>query len=310
MKRKLVKQGNNVLTVSMPSSWVKHNNLSPGKEVELDEKENKIIISKERGIEESNTIKLDLRGLEQRQIKWAVQVSYKRGYDELQITFDRPEIPNIIEHELANCPGFEIISQTEKSCVVKNIAHSLKDELDNSIRRNFLNSLTMIETCLAKIKEGNLEELGELIRFEKVNNKLCSLGGRLVNKSSSLGEKAVFLYVILWQLEKIIDEFKYICEYFSENPKSKISSATTKIFEDVALIFRKYYELYYKFELPKQVEITKMNKEIKKKVNHLISSKKGKENVMLYYLGRASERILECVPSTLALNSELFEIKS
>jgi len=310
MKRKVNLVGQNTLTVSLPSKWVEEYNIKKGDEIDIEESNDGLIITKEFKNNEK-IIKLDFSKLENRHMKWAIQVSYKEGYDNLEISFNDPDTINIIEQEIRNCPGFEVVEQNEDGCVIKNIAKDLRDEFDSAVRRNFLNSINMIELCVKKIKINQLKELKELIKYEEINNKLCSFCERMVNINKTLGRKNVFAYVIIWQIEKIIDEFKYICEYFSkeENSKVKISKDIIEIFEDVNKLFRMYYELYYSFKLDKQVEITKFSKSIKSRSQELMEKGKGKETMLLYYLDRANDKIVECLPSTFALNSELFEIK-
>ena len=48
MKRKIIKQGHNTLTVTLPSKWVKDLNLSAGDEIELIEKDKSILITSEK----------------------------------------------------------------------------------------------------------------------------------------------------------------------------------------------------------------------------------------------------------------------
>ena len=45
MKRKIIKQGHNTLTVTLPSKWVKKLNLTADDEVDIIEKENSLLIN-------------------------------------------------------------------------------------------------------------------------------------------------------------------------------------------------------------------------------------------------------------------------
>jgi phosphate uptake regulator len=310
MKRKLVMQGGSALTVSLPAKWAQKYGLKAGDEVDVEEAPEGLIVAKEFKHKEI-AIKLNFKNFEPRHMKWAIVMSYKKGYNEMRITFDKPEDINIIEEVVNLTPGLEIINQDEKSCVIKNIAKEMENEFDNSMRRNFLNSLSMVELCLKKIKEGKLEELKEAVRFEEINNKLCLFCQRIANLDKSLEEKKVFYYVVIWYLEKIVDEFKYIGDHYSakENSQTKISKEVIDIFEDVCKIFRKYYDLYYSFDLEKQVEITNLNNSINKRGLELLANRKSKDNVMVYYLLKASEKITESLPSLLAINSEFYEVK-
>ena len=45
MKRRIVKQGHNTHTITLPSQWVKLNNLKSGQELDVVEQENRLIIT-------------------------------------------------------------------------------------------------------------------------------------------------------------------------------------------------------------------------------------------------------------------------
>lgn len=310
MKRKIVKHGPASLTVSLPMKWAKKEEIKAGDEVEVEETPEGLLIQKEHFSKEK-AIKLDFSHLEQRHMKWAIAICYKEGYDDIRIRYEQPEIIGMIESELVSFPGFEITEQSKNSCTIKNIAIELVDEYDSTVRRNFLNSISMFEMIIEKIKEKKFKEMKELVKMEEINNKLCMLCERMASGRKSRDSKHVFQYVIMWQLEKIVDEFKYICNFLSseENLNLKISEDTIEQFEAVHKIFRMYYELYYSFDIEEQVKITRSNRTRRNRFYELISNKKGKENILLAHLDRASERIIECIPSTMAMNTHLYEVK-
>ena len=48
MIRKIIKQGHNTLTMTLPSNWVKKFNLTPGDEIDLSERDNGLFITTEK----------------------------------------------------------------------------------------------------------------------------------------------------------------------------------------------------------------------------------------------------------------------
>ena len=64
MKRKLVRQGSSTLMISLPSKWVKSNNLDKGSEIDIDEKENVLEISVERKEKKSRDKDEEIRNVE------------------------------------------------------------------------------------------------------------------------------------------------------------------------------------------------------------------------------------------------------
>jgi phosphate uptake regulator len=48
MKRKVIKQGHNTLTITLPNKWASRFNLAAGDEIDLNEKDNGLFISTEK----------------------------------------------------------------------------------------------------------------------------------------------------------------------------------------------------------------------------------------------------------------------
>ncbi len=306
LKRKVVKHGPSSLTISLPMTWAKKNGVKPGDEIEVEEIEDYLLVGTKKRIQEK-IVDVDCSKLKPKQIRWAIQILYKEGYDEIRIRFSNPEDINVIEEELRLCTGLEILEQSERRCVIKNITKNLEYDFKQVMRRNFLNSLSMVSLMIEKIKANRLKELHDLLKFEETNNKLCCLCQRMINANNTFKQKTVFQYVFIWTLEKIVDEFKEICLYYSANANVKISKEIIGFLEKTHSLFRKYYEVYYSFSFEKLCDISDLYdsmKILKSKIN--INTK---ENVMWYHLSKVNDRIMESLPSLFALNSSVFEVK-
>jgi len=82
MKRKIIKQGVNTLTLSLPSDWTKRLNLKPGDEVEVEERGTALNISTE-GTPQIEEISVDVSGLLPRLADRFMARSYQKGYDKI-----------------------------------------------------------------------------------------------------------------------------------------------------------------------------------------------------------------------------------
>ena len=101
MKRKLVKQGQATLMVSLPQSFVKRFNLKKGDEVDLTETENKVIVAG-KGKHEIKKISLDLTKANERVITWAISASHKKGYDEITLHYKDEKVIKLVEKLVKN----------------------------------------------------------------------------------------------------------------------------------------------------------------------------------------------------------------
>jgi bifunctional DNA-binding transcriptional regulator/antitoxin component of YhaV-PrlF toxin-antitoxin module len=85
MKRKVIKQGYNTLTVTLPTEWTKKFNVKPGDEVEITEQGRGLQVSTEKGPNLS-TITIDIAGLTPAVVWRYILAAYRSGYDEITIT--------------------------------------------------------------------------------------------------------------------------------------------------------------------------------------------------------------------------------
>ena len=87
MKRRIIKQGHNTLTITLPSKWVKKLNLKPGNEININEKENSLIINAQENIKEKSTT-IDINDFTVPLLWRYFQSAYRSGCDEIKVLFN------------------------------------------------------------------------------------------------------------------------------------------------------------------------------------------------------------------------------
>lgn len=233
MQRSLIQLAENTLVVSLPSKWIKSVNLKKGDVVDITPIENKLIISSEI-ISDNNTIRISLPD-NSNIAKRIVNTAYKRGFDEVELILDNPSIIKDVKLELSGLLGFEIISHSRSSCLIKNIASPMEKEFDNVLRKIFLMILEMGDCCLNNSYE-------EVFALEDTVDKLTNFCKRCLNKRQFIDPKnTTLLYCIVWELEKIADEYHDLAKNLASKKKSP--SAIIKQTND---FFRLFYDLFYK----------------------------------------------------------------
>jgi len=247
MKRKLVKQGGTALTVTLPFKWAKQRNLSAGDEVEMEERGQELVI-RGHGEPEQQRISIDVSSLNERTIRWLLSGLHKGGYDEIEILFSsRHALPIIQELVKDLLLGFAIMEQTDKRCVLRMLAKDSSEEFDATLRRAFLVTLSMADTVLDLLNSKKQAELKDIIALERTNNQLTNFCERILNKNLYEGNKGThFLYVIAWNLEKIADDYRRLCEHLSG--VKDVDRDVAAMLEQVNRQFKSYYELFYKFD--------------------------------------------------------------
>lgn len=282
MKRKLVKQGGSALTITLPFKWAKQHNLAAGDEVAVEEHGQELVI-RGHGEPVSSRISIDVSSLNERTIRWLLSGLHKGGYDEIEILYAKKEVIPLI-HELVKdlLLGFAIMEQTDRRCVLRMLAKDSSEEFDATLRRAFLVTLSMADTLLDLLRQKKFKELKDILALEKTNNQLTNFCERILNKNLYEGNKGThFLYVIAWNLEKIADDYKYLCQECAA--LSFISSDTLSFLEEVNKQLKAYYELMYKFDPNTLTQLGAKRKELVTRMSNCLREK-HKDALVLSYL--------------------------
>ncbi|HLC46708.1 MAG TPA: AbrB/MazE/SpoVT family DNA-binding domain-containing protein [Candidatus Nanoarchaeia archaeon] len=260
MKRKLVKQGKNALTVTLPSEWARMHSLTAGDEVDLGEHEGNIVISG-KGTPKMKRVTINAADF-QPFLKRVISTLYKGGYDEIEILLSAPQDIKDVKEALASLISFDIIEKQERRVIIKTLAVPDGMEYDAVMRRIFLMLLDMSEKTITMLKSDNYSLAEEIIDLESMNNKFTDYCKRLIIKQLLLTpDKTAKYYAFHSYLEMITDQYKYIAKQVSEKRLSRITDlvplaqATHSFLED-------FYKLQYSFTKERFVAYSKKRKQL------------------------------------------------
>ena len=301
MKRKVSQIGPSTLMVSLPSKWARKFGVKKGDEMDAAEDGSRImyyadtqisIKSKEIHIEKVSPF-----------ITRILASIYKNGYDEIRIKYDKKEIFDIIQRSIRDYfIDLEIMEQTESYCLVKSIADLSKEKFDPTLRRAFLVSLNMADSVLELLKKGETKELSSLITLEQTNNRLTSFCRKLlVTKGYKDNFKLPFIYCLVEELEKLTDEYKYICLHFAKYNSLSVDEKYIDLLEQTNNIFREYYKLYFDFNLKKAEELySKVKKIIDQSFEYL---EKDKKHYYFYNIISVAQKISNLLSFLMSLEA-------
>jgi phosphate uptake regulator len=277
MKRKIIKQGHNTLTLTLPSEWVKKLNIKAGDELEVVENAGSLIVNGKQN-NEHKSITLDITGLRVPMLWRFFQSVYREGYDEIKLVYDESqkdyegpynyyssqfeykrlgEKPikkpafDMIQELVNRFIGMEVIDSGEGYCVIREMGELNAKEFDNSLRRIFLLELELFDRVLHSIKNNDVNDISlcktihsmdiNIDRFIdyccRINNKICD---------SSFQQNKPLMFSTLFLLELLGDEFKYIANHLARTRK-KVDEVYP-FAEKTKKHFEKYYHLFYKFD--------------------------------------------------------------
>jgi len=307
MKRKVIQLAGKTMVVSLPIKWVKRYNVRKGDEIEVEEKGREILL-KTQAEPEIKRVEIDTRGQNERVIGWIMSAMYKLGYDEIEFIYDNQRIMEQIQEAVKDFfVGFILVNQTKSRCVIKSISRDSEEEFDAALKRAFMVTTTLGENISEALRNGERDSLKSIVGMERTNNQLTGFCERLLNKRGH-GEvgKTCFWHNIAWNLEKICDDYKYICELLLEkgSKKKRVSGELIQLLDEANSYLKDYYDLLYKYEVGKLAPFSARGNSLVKKAESLFKSNKDEEEVVIASIVVSfARKVMDFATSTIPLNA-------
>ena len=277
MKRKIIRQGHNTLTITLPSEWTKRFNLESGKEVDLIEKDNGLFISVEKNGEHKRA-EFDITGMDIPTVWKYIMAVYREGYDEVFIKFDpkmelespfkfftqhrldlrykkdieKKTVLEALQGFVNRFIDFEIVEHGKDYVLIREMGEMSSKEFDNSLRRVFLLIQQMAEETLEAVRTGNTKLLSHMhdvdINLDKFHDYCVRVLNRVANKEK---KKTALLFSTLYLLELLGDEFKTISHHLIfDFPNTRLKNLE-EMAESIKMQIDTFYDLFYKFDKEK-----------------------------------------------------------
>lgn len=291
MKRKLVKQGAATLMVSLPSKWAKENSLGKGDEVNIEEENQNLIIKVTEDTKKEQKAKIDVSNYAPLTNVVLINL-YIKGIDELEITFNKPEI--IKEYQNRTIPeliGFEIIKQTNNSILLKDITGENTMKIDDIIKRIFFVIDSMIEEFVEAVEKQ--QGMDPIIDLDASVNKFTNFCLRALNKKGYPDrKKTIHIYGIVKQLEEVGDVYKSIAQAIKE--KEKIDKHQLEIIKETKNLLELFKEALFNFNQERAVQFARKYEDIRSKI-------KGKTHID-FLLAQLNQTIIQMNHFLLVMN--------
>jgi len=322
MKRKIIKQGHNTLTITLPTKWAKQFNLQAGDEIDLLEKDNGLFLTTERKFESLKT-EINIDDLDIPTIWKYFMAVYREGYDEVKVKFPTDkELENPYKFFTQHKPdlrykkergkrriqeslqgfvnrfiGYEIVEHGKDFIVIKEMGQITSKEFDSSLRRIFLIVQQMAEETLEAIETNNPKILAHMhdvdINLDKFQDYCIRILNKIGNKET---RKTSLLFSILYFLELIGDEFKnisvHIINDFPNIKLNNVKSLATCVKEQIEA----YYEFVFKFNTEKIKKISEIDQKIYFSFREIYKKTSEEEKEIFHHLriiGRYINALME-----------------
>lgn len=264
MRRKVIKLGENSLLVSLPSKWAKQHGIEKGDEVEVSEAHGRVTITTSKSEKKDCVIALSEHPvIAARQ----VNAAYKKGVDELELSFENPKSYSAVLEEMKNLIGFEVVESGKRHSKIKNIATGDIGDFSAVFRRVFLTLLEMSENAEECTRTGSNDALEQVRLAEDSINRLTDFSKRLLNKQG-IGDTSAttHAYGLLKDIERIADQYLALSS-------SKASRDARALLAETHAHLRQMYELYYSFDSARAAKAIESLKALESSAQKMLKSK-------------------------------------
>jgi len=249
MKRKIVQHGNSTLTLSLPSKWVKSNNIQKGQFLNIEISEKGLIINPEET--KFTSIEVSLSNEKEWYVNKLLSSLYTYGFDEIGITYTDKTQLSLIRKALHKLTGFEIIKSNPKHCTIKSVASINTIEFDGNVRRILWQILSQFDYFIEDIKKNKYANFEESFEIYKVITKLINLSKRLINKNLIFGKNtSKYAYNFLTGLLNISRSIIYSYKY-AKNNNSKLNKIEVDLIKKTRDFYQKLLNAYQNQDMVK-----------------------------------------------------------
>lgn len=189
MERKLVRQGRNALTVTLPAGWLKTKGMKAGDSVDMDVGNSCITVNVGRKAASQETT-VDVRDEERSFIWHKIIAAYIEGYDRITILHNNPSLTQEFTQQLL---GLIMEEHTPTKTVLKSIVSVPEDDFSILLRRAghmFLQQAVLLEDIT--MGKASFDDVKKQEKLLDTNFFYCL---RYLNKYQS--QKNAYRYFLL-----------------------------------------------------------------------------------------------------------------
>lgn len=314
MKRKVIRQGNNTLTITLPKKWCERFQIKGGNEIEVNEQEGSfnLLISALRK-EDIKKADIDISGLDLASIRHAMRSAYKLGYDEILLKFDDPHIiefktggsftiMQLINHEVGMLIGCEIVEQGKYSVLIKDFTLASVEEFDNILRKVFLLLSNYAKDLVEGAKTMDKTFLQSMDEKHYNVTKFIFFCLRILNKKGYKDfSKTLVVYYLTSVLDDILDINKYVARDLTFFKQKKLKKETIEILNMISDQIHNFYDYFYKPKKEKLLYFAEDRWKIINKIKNLIMIVPSNELLVLANMEHCLELLLHLFEARMSL---------
>ncbi len=305
MRRKLVQQGPTTLMVSLPSGWVKTNNLMKGEEIELIEEGNNILIKADQKPEQK-VINLTLKSSHYEYIRALMRNLYSHGFEVIHITYNTELDYTSISKAIIGLDGFEITKESKERCTIEAISDIKYEQFKTFYEKQYQIIQFMQELLYNGLKNKTNKTDKAIVENlnEKASKYACMCRRNLTKNKLMNNDNALITFDVITLIHMIARTYTD-CYHYADKEKIKANEDILYFLKETFVLFNNLHELYLKKKIGTLI-ITEKRREL---ITHTLAtflSKKTNKNMMIFhYLGEIVRLIGTIAPKLELINNLL-----
>lgn len=212
MERKLVKQGRNALTITLPAAWIKEKGLGVGDVVDVQEHNNELLIRTPTQ-QKRREIEINAHNMDSSMILHSTLGAYIQGYDRITLI---NTTKHAIRHFKKEFIGMVLEEHTATKLVWGSVISIPQNTLESLIRR-ILHQLASMTEELERITQ-NKSSPADIKTQEQLLDSTIYFCQRYLNKYENR-QHAYQYFLLLSTIEAAGDQLSHIAK-FIENDKA------------------------------------------------------------------------------------------
>lgn len=208
MKRKLIKQGGGGYTIYLPKKWVDAKGLVSKSEINIEEKEDKLVLSTDSTIKKSCSINVGEN--HKAFLEKTIIQAYRKGYTEIELK-TKSEINNVLKI-VKQLIGMKLISKSENNYLLEIYNTDEKYGAKKILIKAFQGAIMIFD----ELKKGLEPEQLILLQSEYESN--CNYYRRIIKINDSSNEFAQFT---IRTLNLLTNKIRYLSKKWLKTNKPK-----------------------------------------------------------------------------------------
>jgi phosphate uptake regulator len=312
MKRRVIKQGHNTLTITIPRKWALQYSVNPGDELDVRQRGNELVISTGSQQLKSEKMDVDISSLDRSSTVILIQALYRYGYDTIEVSTKEPSftyvrtgkpvaVSKVVHDIVGRFIGSEIISSSPKSFTIKRISKESNEDFDAVLRNVFRLLNDMVEVFVQALETKDMTLLESMEQHHVNLKKFVNYCLRLLNKFGK-GDvrKTTFYFAIIQYLSKIEDLIKNMARYMIMY-KYNVGPQAVNTIKEIQKAVSMYYSLFYDYSLKRVSEWNKFRDQVRSRYYGTISSLSKDELVVTAGLMQILELLIDMTELRMAL---------